>query len=60
MSEKCDFCEERAQYDARLLAYGTWAYVCQRHFVQFDCKLGVGFGQKLPDKEVKTNDNKGM
>lgn len=44
---KCDFCDERAKYDARIPAFATWGYVCPTHFQQFDCKVGLGKGQRL-------------
>ena len=57
---KCDFCSEQAHYDARIPAYATWGYVCETHFQQFECKLGLGRGQKLILKGVKSNGNKGL
>lgn len=39
-----------AYADARMLSgphAGQWAYICKGHFVEFGCKLGVGFGQEL-------------
>lgn len=50
----CDVCEVAvpAYADARIPAYGSWAYVCGVHFRQFGCELGTGKGQKLVlDKE---------
>lgn len=52
----CDFCTEPAEYDAMLPLYRTWANVCRRHFIEYECRLGVGFGQKLI---VKDEDNRG-
>lgn len=45
----CDLCSDgtKAKYDARLRRGGRWAYVCQRHFEQMDCTLGMGCGQEL-------------
>jgi len=41
-------CGSEAKYDARLRACAnTWAYVCQFHFDFWECKLGLGHGQKL-------------
>jgi hypothetical protein len=57
---KCDFCDERARYDARIPSYTSWGYVCETHFQQFGCTLGTGRGQKLILKEVKSNDDKSM
>lgn len=54
---KCDFCDAPAKYDARIPLYGSWANVCELHFKQLECKLGLGQGQLL--KEVKSDDNKG-
>lgn len=38
---KCDFCDERAKYDARIPLFATWGYVCETHFQQFDCQIGL-------------------
>lgn len=49
----CDMCKvegrtEPAEYDARIRATGgRWGNLCQRHFDQFRCRLGLGMGQKL-------------
>ena len=43
---KCDFCEERAQYDARTTT-GVWAYLCPQHYKRHGLGLGMGIGQKL-------------
>ena len=53
---KCDFCDERAKYDARIPLFATWGYVCETHFQQFDCKLGLGNGQKLILEGDKPNE----
>jgi len=57
---KCDFCDEKARYDARIPLYAIWGYVCETHFQQFECKLGPGRGQRLILKEVKSNDDKNL
>jgi hypothetical protein len=45
---KCDFCIDRAGYDART-AGGYWANMCQRHFEMMAAtqELGIGKGQRL-------------
>ncbi len=49
----CDFCKmegkkEPAEYDARIpRAGGRWGNLCQLHFDQQGCSLGLGRGQKL-------------
>lgn len=50
---KCDFCYERAKYDVRIPSFATWGYVCETHFQQFDCQVGLGRGQRLVLKEVQ-------
>ena len=47
----CDMCrmegkDEPAEYDART-RNGQWGNLCQDHFDQQGCRLGLGFGQKL-------------
>ena len=47
----CDLCKmegknEPAEYDARTRT-GQWGNLCQDHFDQQGCRLGLGFGQKL-------------
>lgn len=47
----CDICAARgatqpACADAKL-DVGAWAYVCERHFAIYQCRLGTGRGQKL-------------
>jgi len=42
----CDFCNEPAKYDARMLR-GSWAYMCNAHFEEHGIKLGLGYGQRL-------------
>ena len=44
---KCDFCNNIALYDVNIALLGGWANVCQAHFNQYGCKLGLGYGQKL-------------
>lgn len=52
----CDVCKDElprrakavpAHYDARVFGTSTWSYVCERHFRECSCHLGVGWGQKL-------------
>lgn len=53
----CDICKDgtEAAYDARLpYPYHSWAYVCEKHFKEFGCTLGVGYGHKL----MKVSDSK--
>jgi hypothetical protein len=42
---KCNFCDKPARYDANLGM--AWGNVCQDHFNQFGCSLGLGKGQEL-------------
>jgi len=44
----CDIpeCDEPAEYDARIPG-SSWANLCQKHFDDFRCSLGLGMGQKL-------------
>jgi len=47
----CGICKmggkkEPAEYDAKMPGRG-WANLCQLHFDQFGCRLGLGKGQKL-------------
>lgn len=42
----CDICGEPAAFDAKIPGAG-WGYVCNKHFKQHSCKLGIGFGQAL-------------
>ena len=45
---KCDFCEERAEYDGKLRGFEAWAFMCYPHFYEFGIgELGLGLGQKL-------------
>ena len=47
----CDMCKmegkdpEPAEYDASVS--GRWGYLCQKHFDELGCSLGLGMGQKL-------------
>lgn len=61
----CDICNEmrvseghvtieRAIYDAKSI-YGSWAYMCQKHFDQIGVGLGLGKGQKLVLKAKGTS-----
>jgi len=43
---KCDFCDEKARYDAKLPS-GPWAYLCETHYFAHGCRLGLGKGQRL-------------
>jgi len=43
---KCSFCEDRAKYDGKTI-YGSWAYMCEKHFKEYGVGLGVGRGQRL-------------
>ena len=42
---KCQFCEQPAMYDA--VVGRPWGYVCNIHFAEYECKVGLGLGQKL-------------
>ena len=46
---KCDLCEDKAKYDARIPCCGSWAYLCELHFKQLGCHLGLGKGQLLQE-----------
>ena len=48
---KCDFCDNKAKYDARITLFATWAYVCELHFELFECSLGLGKGQRLKTED---------
>ena len=48
---KCDFCAQRgmtrdAYYDGRTI-HGSWANMCEEHFLQYGVGLGTGSGQRL-------------
>lgn len=49
----CDICKHhtrtttRATFDAKTPM--GWAFVCTAHFLDYDCKVGIGFGQALID-----------
>lgn len=49
---KCDFCSEKAKYDART-RMGPWAYLCEKHFKEYGVGLGLGRGQMLILKKEK-------
>lgn len=49
----CDFCKMEgapqprpAVYDGAT-TYGSWAYMCERHYGKFGMGLGLGRGQRL-------------
>ena len=42
----CDVCGDPAIADAAT-NIGPWAYVCERHFAELGCALGLGRGQRL-------------
>lgn len=50
MIHKCAFCKEDAVYDAKT-KNGPWAFLCEKHFTSFECRLGVGYGQKIKKGE---------
>ena len=45
---ECDICPNgtKAEYDARTPS-GQWGNLCERHFNNLGCQLGLGRGQKL-------------
>lgn len=45
----CDICKTPtlAYADALVPFVGTWGYVCDQHFKQHHCELGLGKGQIL-------------
>lgn len=49
----CDMCTDEgisitpAFADALLPKWGSWAYVCIRHYLLYGCTLGLGYGQEL-------------
>lgn len=51
MKIKCDLCSNDAKYDCKLPLHGAWGNICETCFIKYDCKLGLGLGQKL--KELK-------
>jgi hypothetical protein len=53
---KCSLCFDgtKAHYDARTL-FGSWAYLCNNHFVLHRGKLGVGYGQEFIVKKRGKN-----
>jgi len=47
----CDLCAQEgirslAKYDGKTI-YGSWAYMCERHFKEQKANLGLGKGQEL-------------
>lgn len=50
-SPACDLCGDYKPYsavaDCRLPLHGGWAYVCEMHFAQQRCEVGLGKGQRL-------------
>ena len=54
---KCDFCSQPAKYDARV-GGGSWAYMCEKHFMSMGIGLGTGKGQKLLLRETKPQPEK--
>lgn len=42
---KCNFCDKPGIYDCKI-PLGSWADLCQDHFTQYGCGLGLGRGQK--------------
>jgi hypothetical protein len=46
----CDICNDvptPAYADAMIPLFATWGYVCENHYKQFGCKVGLGYGQLL-------------
>jgi hypothetical protein len=50
---KCDYCKDgtAAVYDARTRP-GTWAFMCEEHFITHGIGLGTGLGQRLIVKKT--------
>jgi hypothetical protein len=47
----CDICAEEgvttpAYADAKIRS-GPWAWVCRRHFREYNCAIGMGRGQEI-------------
>ncbi len=59
-NEKCDFCQKKAYYDARMIFIGTWAYMCRRCFEKYGIKLGLGYGQVLKEDEEGDEEDEEM
>ncbi len=47
---KCDICEKKAVYDANPTLRGVWVYLCKDCFTRYGIKLGLGYGQRLDQK----------
>jgi len=43
-------CNKEAHYDAQTFT-GQWAYLCEQHFKEQGCELGLGKGQMLELRE---------
>lgn len=43
----CDFCSEKARFDAFVPWACTWAYICETHASVWGIRLGMGRGQLL-------------
>ena len=54
-NENPDYPPEDAQYDGKT-RYGTWGYMCERHFQTNGVGLGLGKGQRLTTKNEHTDD----
>ena len=52
-NENPDYPPEKARYDGKT-RYGTWGYMCERHFETNGVGLGLGKGQKLITKSEHT------
>lgn len=59
----CDLClawkpigsrDVLAHYDARMKNSGTWAFMCEEHFLSHGVGLGLGRGQRLVVAEPTT------
>jgi hypothetical protein len=52
----CDICrmqgEEGLAYADAKMSFGPWANVCEKHFKQDACRLGLGSGQELLTPET--------
>ena len=57
---KCDVCDETAHYDAQVDPYRSWMFLCDYHFEKFNCRLGLGRGQKLKEVEQCDEDVQAM
>jgi hypothetical protein len=54
-NENPDYPPEDAQYDGKT-RYGTWGYMCERHFQSNGVGLGLGKGQRLITKSEHTDE----